>query len=150
MAAIKSGEIDAVEFSSPALDLKLGLNTLLTNYYFPGWHQPAVPLELLINRKLWDGLPDSARALLETSCGDTVGDGISEGEAMQSAALRELKARGTIFRRWPEPVLSALETAWQEVAEQEAQADAGFKKAWTALSAFRSGYETWRKLGQMP
>jgi TRAP-type mannitol/chloroaromatic compound transport system substrate-binding protein len=150
LTAIKGGEIDGVEYSSPALDLKLGFHGLLTNYYFPGWHQPTVPLALLINRKAWDAMPEHARALLETACGESVADGLFEGEVLQSAALRELKAKGAVFRRWPEPVLHELEKAWQDIAEQEAQADAGFKRAWTALAAFRAGYETWRKLGQMP
>ena len=53
-------------------------------------------------------------------------------------------------QRWPQAVLDALEKAWIEVADQEGAADANFKRVWSALSAFRAEYETWRRLGHLP
>ncbi len=148
--ALKSGEIDGVEYSFPLIDLGLGFHTLVANYYLPGWQQPTLPLELLFQRKSWERLPETARALIESACGDTVRDGLAEGEALQAAALRELRAKGAVLQRWPEPVWSALHQAWLEVADQESQTNPGFKKVWDALAAFRAEYETWRKLGHMP
>ncbi len=55
-----------------------------------------------------------------------------------------------VFQRWPQAVLDALEKAWLDVAEQEGAADANFKRVWSALSAFRAEYETWRRLGHLP
>jgi TRAP-type mannitol/chloroaromatic compound transport system substrate-binding protein len=150
LSALKDGGLDGAEYSFPLIDLGLGFHTIVNNYYFPGWQQPTVPLELLVNRKAWDALPEATRGQIELACGDTVRDGLSEGEAMQAAALRELRAKGVVFQRWPQGVLDTLERAWLDIAEQEGAADANFKRVWSALSAFRSEYETWRRLGHVP
>ncbi len=150
LEALKAGEIDGVEYSFPLIDLGVGFHTLVANYYLPGWQQPTVPLELLFQRKYWEQLPERERALLESACGDSVRDGLAEGEALQAAALRELRAKGVVLHRWPDPVWKALQRAWLDVAEQESEANPAFKKAWGVLSAFRAEYETWRKLGHMP
>lgn len=150
LPALKEGGLDGAEYSFPLIDLGLGFHTIVSNYYFPGWQQPTVPLELLVNKKNWDALPDATRGQIELACGDTVRDGLSEGEAMQAAALRELRAKGVVFQRWPQGVLDALEKAWLDIAEQEGAADANFKRVWSALSAFRAEYETWRRLGHVP
>ena len=150
LAALKDGSLDGAEYSFPAIDLALGFHTVVNNYYFPGWHQPTVPLELLVNKKNWDALPEATRGQVELACGDTVRDGLSEGEALQAAALREMRAKGVVFQRWPQSVLDALEKAWIEVADQEGTADANFKRVWSALSAFRAEYETWRRMGHLP
>jgi TRAP-type mannitol/chloroaromatic compound transport system substrate-binding protein len=150
LAALKDGKLDGAEYSFPLIDLALGFHNLVTNYYFPGWQQPTTPLELLVNRKSWDALPEATRVQIELACGDTVRDGLAEGEALQAAALRELRARGVVFQRWPQTVLDALEKAWIDVAEQEGAADANFKRVWSALAAFRAEYETWRRLGHAP
>ena len=150
LPALKDGTLDGAEYSFPLIDLALGFHNVVTNYYFPGWQQPTTPLELLVNKKSWDALPEATRGQIELACGDTVRDGLSEGEAMQAAALRELRAKGVVFQRWPEAVLDTLEKAWLDVAEQEGAADANFKRVWSALSAFRAEYETWRRLGHVP
>jgi TRAP-type mannitol/chloroaromatic compound transport system substrate-binding protein len=150
LPALKEGTIDGAEYSFPLIDLGLGFHNVASNYYFPGWQQPTVPLELLVNRKTWEALPDATRGQIELACGDTVRDGLSEGEAMQAAALRELRTKGVVFQRWPQGVLDALEKAWLDIAEQEGAADANFKRVWSALSAFRAEYETWRRLGHVP
>jgi TRAP-type mannitol/chloroaromatic compound transport system substrate-binding protein len=103
-----------------------------------------------VNRKRWDDIPDALRGQIEIACGDTLREGLSEGEAVQAAALRELKAKGVVFQRWPQAVLDTLQTAWLEVAHTEGQADANFKRIWGALSAFRSEYDTWHHLGHTP
>jgi TRAP-type mannitol/chloroaromatic compound transport system substrate-binding protein len=150
MEAVKTGEIDAAEYSFPLIDASLGLHEHLTQYYFPGWQQPTTPLELLINRKVWDQLPLATKAMLESACAASIQEGLAEGEALQAAALRELKARGVTFHRWPQPVYDELQRAWQIVVEREAEADANFKKIWSSLTAFRAEYANWRRLGHMP
>ena len=58
--ALESGQIDAAEYSMPAIDQKLGLHKMASNYYFPGWHQPATLLSLVINTERWTPCPRSS------------------------------------------------------------------------------------------
>ena len=144
--AFETGEIDAAEFSMPAIDLKLGFYRMAKNYYFPGWHQPSTLFELMINLEKWKALSVSAKAQIEAVCGDNIRFGLAEGEASQYAALKELQTKGVVIRRWPSEIMEALNKAWIEVAKEEAKANKDFKRVWKSLSAFREDYEIWQEL----
>jgi TRAP-type mannitol/chloroaromatic compound transport system substrate-binding protein len=148
--ALRKGTIEAAEISNPAVDVNLKLYEVVNNYYFPGWHQRALPLEILIGRKAWEDLPDASKALIESTCGDTMLQGLAEGDAIQAAALREMRAKGVEIRTFPEPVLQALRQAWDAVAAEESNADPTFKRIYDQLTAFRAEYRLWRRIGRMP
>jgi TRAP-type mannitol/chloroaromatic compound transport system substrate-binding protein len=147
-AAFENGDIDAAEFSMPAIDMKLGLYRMIKNYYFPGWHQPATLFELMINLEKWESLPASGKAQVEAVCGDNIRYGLAEGEASQFQALKSLRSKGVTIRRWPGEILDAFKTAWGEVAEEEAKANKDFKRVWNSLIAFRENYTIWQELNQ--
>ncbi len=146
--ALENGEIDAAQFSMPAIDSKLGFQELANHYYFPGWHQPSSFFELMINKEKWDGLPQTQKSQIKTVCGDNVRHGLAEGEALQYDALKELTAKGVKIQRWPVPILNAFEGAWKEVALEQANADANFKRVWRSLSDFRKDYAIWKELAR--
>jgi len=147
--ALERGTIDATEFSMPAIDLKLGFYQIAKHYYFPGWHQQSTLFEFMMNKKKWDGLSKTQQAQLTVACGDNFREGLAEGEAIQVAALAELKAKGVTIHRWPQSILDKLETAWNEVAKEEAASDKNFARVWASYSKFREGYKTWKALGYL-
>jgi len=146
--AFETGDIDAAEFSMPAIDLKLGLNDMADHYYFPGWHRPATFFDLMIHKDSWDSLSKSRKSQIESVCGDNVRYGLAEGEALQYAALKELTAKGVRIHRWPRPILDAIEAAWRDVVAEQTSADADFRRVWSSLSAFRRDYLTWKELSR--
>jgi TRAP-type mannitol/chloroaromatic compound transport system substrate-binding protein len=145
--ALQLGTIDATEFAMPAVDLKLGFYQVAKHYYFPGWHQPATLYPLFIHNKRWAELSDTQKAQFEMVCGDNIREGIAEGEALQFAAMEELRAKGVTFHKWPPEFIAAYEKAWNEVAAEEAAKSPMFKKAWDSLTAFRAKYKVWHDLG---
>lgn len=145
--ALEAGTVDAVEFSMPAIDLKLGFHRMAKHYYFPGWHQPATLLDLMINLKKWRSLSPAHRAQLESVCGDNMRYGLAEGEALQFAAMKQLSAAGVRLHRWPPKILAALQAAWHEIVAEESARDPEFKTVWESLAAFRENYAIWRELG---
>ena len=147
--ALELGTIDAAEFSMPAIDLDLGFHQIAKHYYCPGWHQPASLLELIINKERWESLSARQKALIEMACGDSIRWGLTEGEAIQFGALKELQSLGVTLHRWSPEILAALESAWQEVVAEEAAKDADFKRVWESLSAFREDYKVWREYGYL-
>lgn len=145
--ALERGVIDAAELSMPAVDLGLGLHQIARHYYFPGWHQPATLVNLLINLDRWRELPPFRQAQLETACGDSILHNLAHGEASQIGALKELEAQGVQLHRWPDDMLGAFEAAWREVVAELAAEDPEFERAWTSLQAFRAEYRRWQDLG---
>ena len=147
--ALELGTIDATEFSMPAIDLELGFYQVAKHYYFPGWHQQSTFLELLINMEKWNSLTNTQKAQIETVCGDNMRHALAEGEAIQIAALNELKSKGVQVHRWDANMLSIFESAWNEVAAEIADKDEDFSKAWKSLKEFRESYKIWSSLGYL-
>ena len=148
--ALERGTIDAAEFSMPAIDLAKGFYQAgAKHYYFPGWHQQATLFELLMNKKQWEALSPQNKAILKTSCKANLTDGLSEGEAIQGAALIELKSKGVQIHSWSPEILATLQKTWNGVAAETASKDENFKKAWDSLQKFHAEYLVWKKLGYL-
>lgn len=145
LPALKSGALDATEFSLPAMDLPLGFHTVAKYYYFPGWHQQATLFDLYINKAVWDGLPDRHKALIEIACGDAMRDMIADGEAAQWKALKEMQAQGVVLKRWPAEILVAFEDAWKELIAEESAKNPNFKRVFESYERFRDNYAIWRR-----
>jgi TRAP-type mannitol/chloroaromatic compound transport system substrate-binding protein len=144
LEALKSGALDATEFSLPSIDKPLGFQTVAKYYYFPGWHQQATFFDLYINKATWDGLNESHRAIIESACGDTMRDTIAEGEASQWKAMKELQAEGVKLRRWSPEILVAFESSWKDVVAEESEKSPNFKRIYASFSQFRENYSIWR------
>ncbi len=146
LGALEDGRLDGAEFSMPSVDAELGFHRVAKHYYFPGWHQPASLFALMVNAKVWEGLPKNARAQVETVCGDNVRYGMAAGGGGQFAALKALGLQGVEVHRWSDLVLSAMRRAWFDVVQAEAGKDANFARVWASLEAFRRDYAIWQEL----
>lgn len=147
--ALERGTIDATEFSMPAIDLNLGFYQVAKHYYFPGWHQQSTMFELMINKDKWDAMSDAQQSLVTMACRANIALGLAEGEAIQGKALAELQENGVQIHRWPQEILDQLESTWNEVAAEQAAADASFKASWDSLQEFRKEYKVWADLGYL-
>ena len=144
-AALQAGTIDAAEFSLPKMDQNLRLHEVAGYYYFPGWHQQATFFDLYINKAKWDALPERHKAVVELACGDMIRQSIAAGEAAQWKAMREMQAAGVQIRRWPPEIIAAMESAWNEVAEEEAARNPNFRRVYDSYMAFRRDYAIWHE-----
>ncbi len=149
IASLKDGRLDGTEYSMPSIDLGLKLYEVVSHYYFPGWQRQSGILELLMSASDWAKLPPATQAAIEAVCGENIREALSEGEAIQATALRELRAKGVSFHAWPPEILAELKKAWLTVVAEEVEVDPGFKKVWASFTAFRDDYAIWRKLGYL-
>lgn len=151
ISAVEKVAIEAVEYSTPEMDRKLGIHKHLKINYFPGWHQQASMLELLINKAVWNNMHVSQQLLLDTVCRAASANSFAEGEARQYRAMQENTTKdGVTIRNWSSELLAMFEKSWQEVAREQAAADPYFKKVWEDLSAFRADYAIWRRNAFLP
>jgi TRAP-type mannitol/chloroaromatic compound transport system substrate-binding protein len=144
LEALKSGALDATEFSLPAMDQPLGFHKVAKYYYFPGWHQQATLFDLYVNKKVWEGLPARHRAVIEIACGDAMREMIADGEALQWKAMKEMQAEGVRLKRWPPDILISFENAWMEVVAEESSKNPNFKRVYDSYAKFRENYAIWR------
>jgi len=144
LKAMKDGTLDATEFSLPAMDQPLGFHTVAKYYYFPGWHQQATLFDLYVNKKVWDGLPDRHKGIIEIACGDAMREMIADGEAAQWKAMKELQAAGVKLKRWPAEILVSFENAWKEIVAEESAKNPNFRRVYASYASFRDNYAIWR------
>ena len=148
--ALEKGQIDAAEFSMPAIDERLGFHKIVKNNYYPGWHQQATLLELIINKNFWGELSERQRAMIELTCMASMTNSVAEAEAAQGAAMvRQRDENGVKLRRWNDEMLAAYRRAWREVLEEQRE-DEMFRKVWDDFADFRASYDLWEKNAFLP
>ncbi len=147
--ALQLGTIDATEFSMPVMDLSLGFHQVAKHYYFPGWHQMATFLHLLVAKKKWDELSDTQKEIIKTACDSTMLQNYLEGEGLQSKAIKEIQSKGVTIHYWPKEILDTYRRTWDEVLKEQQAKSPEFAKVWASLSKFREEYKIWRDHGYL-
>jgi TRAP-type mannitol/chloroaromatic compound transport system substrate-binding protein len=131
------------------MDQPLKFYEVAKYYYFPGWHQQATLFDLYVNQKLWDGLAEQHKAIIELACGEVLLEMMAEGEAAQGQAIKEMQEEGVEVRRWPPTILVALDDAWNEVIAEESANNPDFKRVYESYKQFREEYQTWSYLSYL-
>jgi TRAP-type mannitol/chloroaromatic compound transport system substrate-binding protein len=147
--ALERGVIDATEFSYPSLDRSLGFYEIAKHNYFPGWHQQASFVELIMNRPAWDELPASYQKIVEIACNEANLWVMGAAEATQGEAIAFHQSQGVTVHQWPPEFIDAFRQTWEEVAEEESAADPRFKEVYDHYKSFRETYAKWREVGYL-
>lgn len=147
--ALETGRLDGVEISAPWVDGALGLNEAASNYYFPGWHQPAGMTELIINKDVWDGMSAQEQRAVEAACAEINVWAVGLASAAQSEPLEALRASGVTVRRFPDAVLDALRSATDEVMAEQSAADPLFARAIESYRAYSERYDEYEALSAL-
>ncbi len=141
--ALERGVLDATEYSMPSVDRALGFHRIVKHYYFPGWHQPASMMELLVNADDWEALGEARRRHVETVCQANTLWTLGRGVALQGEALAFFREQGVRIHTWPPELMRRFREAAAEVMQEAAAADPAFAEAWASLRAFREKTGPW-------
>jgi TRAP-type mannitol/chloroaromatic compound transport system substrate-binding protein len=147
--AFERGMIDGLENSTATLDLQVGLSRIAKHIYFPGWHQQASSLELMMHKPRWDALSDRQKRLIEVACNENITWSITVANISQVAAIEAFKKQGVTIHRWTPEQIATFKKQWDAVVEERAAQNADFKKAWESLKAFRARYAEWNSIGYL-
>lgn len=124
--ALQSGTIDAAEWVGPYNDLALGFYQVAKFYYGPGFHEPGAALELIVDKRKFDALPNDLKQIIRIAAQAANDDILAEYNMRSGEALEVLRSRHRIeLRRVPNEVLIAFGNASGELmAEERDKADA--------------------------
>ena len=136
--ALERGAIDATEWAGPHDDLKLGFHQITKNYYMPGWWEPGPTITLQVRQDAYDALPRTYQEMLAEVCKEVNLDAYSRYDYANPIALRTLvNDHGVQLRSFPDDVLDAAWNATNDYMEEQAAANAGFRKIYDAFKSFR-------------
>ncbi|MCS6921019.1 MAG: TRAP transporter substrate-binding protein [Elioraea sp.] len=148
--ALERGVLDGTEFSLPTVDEQLGFHRVAKFLHLPGWHQPTTNQFLYVNKRVWDGLQDTTRAMIETACQAGVAYAMARAEALQGAALKRFAEQGVTVAQLPKDVLERLQAATKEVLDEQAARDADFRAVLESMRRFQAEHASWKQLGYLP
>ncbi len=141
--SLEKGTIDAVEFSGPFDDEKLGFYKVAPHYYYPGWHDGSPQIDLFVGMKAWEALPQEYRSIIEAAASHTHLLVQAKYDARNPPALRKLVASGAILHRFPNDVIDAGYKEAMALYNEIAGRNPRFKKVWDDYSAFRDDQNLW-------
>ena len=117
--SLQSGAIDATEWIGPYNDLAFGLHQAAEYYYYPGWHEPTVMFEAIVNDEALAELPADLQAILRTAVRDVNQDVLDEYTARNNDALATLINEHDVqLRKLPDDVLAQAQEISAEVVQE--------------------------------
>ena len=147
LPALQAGTIDATEWVGPWNDLAFGFYKVVSNYGYPGFHEPGSMLSLGISRKLWDGLSETDKMLFETCAGAENNSDLAEFNANNTAALETLiNKHGVKLFEMSDEIFQAFGKASMDVLAKAGSSDAISKKVYDGFMKFRKLAMDWSKL----
>lgn len=153
VSSLRTGVIDAVEYSTPDGDYSIGLHEVSKYYYFPSIHQYVLNLDLIINNKVWDSLPDDLKAIVVGAAHQDIVDDYPNMMMADMDAMDKIKEYGTKIRRFSPEIQNYMANTYVDLYENKyapnAKANPGFKEAWEHQKRFLARYLPYRDLNKV-
>ena len=96
ISSLKLGVLDAAEWAGAWPDTIMGFHKVAKYYYGPGIHEPNTLCEFMINKEVWQGMPEEYRIIIENACYSSYLEVLSEYFYKNAKALRLLKDKYNI------------------------------------------------------
>ena len=147
--AMQTGAVDATEWVGPYNDVGFGLHQVAKYYYYPGWQEPGAILEVSINQKAWDALPDDLKDIVQAACGYVESLMGPEYSARNAQFLQQLRDEGKIeIRRFPDSVIEELRARSKEVIDELVARDEKAARIYASYTAFQQQVNEWLDIGE--
>ena len=149
VSALKTGAIDASEWVGPWMDMEQGLDQVADYYYYPGFHEPGSNNALGINKKLWDEMANSDRAIIDAAAQAEVTRSLAQFNAENIKALQRLRAQNRVkLIRFNDQLIKAFGKLSKEVLADTAAKDPLTRKVYDSYMAFLAGIMDWGELSE--
>jgi TRAP-type mannitol/chloroaromatic compound transport system substrate-binding protein len=146
--ALEKGTLDACEFVGPYDDEKLGFVKVAPFYYYPGWWEGGPSVSYMVNKEKFEGLPKSYQSLFRTAAQAADADMLQKYDYVNPPAIKRLVAQGAQLRPFSKEILEACFDASNKVYAEMMASNAGFKKVWDSITAFRKDFYLWDQVAE--
>jgi TRAP-type mannitol/chloroaromatic compound transport system substrate-binding protein len=148
--ALEKGTLDAVEWTAPYDDEKLGFYKVAPYYYAPGWWEAGAQLSFYVGIKEWEKLPKEYQAAIEVASYEAHVVMQAEYDAKNPAALARLIKNGAKLRFFSKEIMDACYKAAVTTMEEEAAKNAKFKKIYEPYKRFQRDQNQWFSVAEVP
>jgi TRAP-type mannitol/chloroaromatic compound transport system substrate-binding protein len=148
--ALEKGTLDAVEWTVPYDDEKLGFYKVAPYYYAPGWWEAGAQLSFYVGIKEWEKLPKEYQYAIEAASYEAHVVMQAEYDAKNPAALARLIKNGAKLRFFSKEIMDASYKAAVATMEEEASKNAKFKKIYEPYKRFQREQNQWFSVAEVP
>ena len=135
--ALERGVIDAAEFNNPASDMALGFPDVSKVCMVQSYHQPSEFFEVLLNKRVWDSLPEQYRAIWKIAAKAASAQMSWHTIDLFSRKYVELRdERGVKFIKTPDDILKAQLKAWDKIIEDRGKTNPLFMEIIDSQKSF--------------
>jgi len=147
--SLDRGTIDAVEFVSPGLDIKMGFHKIAP-YYYTGWHEPASEMHFFINQKAFKKLPKEYQAILKTAIKTATAEMYPDNFNKNVIAWEKMKKEfpNIKIKTFPKEVLIAMKKASDEVIEKYSKENVLFKEIYQSQQNYLNKARKWTTISE--
>lgn len=145
--AMNDGQIDALEWVGPSLDLGMRFHEI-ARYYYTGWHEPATELQFLINQDSWERLPEHLQKVLRIAMRTAAFDMYVQStyESAQNWSTIQVEYPGVKIRTFPPQVIEAMYDVTKDLLETRASQDPLAKEVLESQSRFLWKVRRWTRI----
>ena len=146
--ALQKNVIDAVEFNTPIVDLKLGLQEVTKYWATPAWHAPGAIFSVMINKKVWSGLSDQEKAILKTAAMANFTWSYTFFEYQNTTATKSFLDSGITVTRLSDADLSVIQQHVNKHTMESASKNPLFAKVALSQAEYLQKIGKWRDISQ--
>ena len=150
MPNLNRGVLDAAEYSIPAFDKTLGIWEICKYVMLPGIHQPGTQIELIVNKKAYEALPDDLKQALEGAVARSRIDEWLWMEQKSIEAVEFFKQNGIEFVTMDPETVTTLVGWAHEYLDERAAKDPTFAKVWNSQKEFGKKWYPYHNLYTLP
>jgi TRAP-type mannitol/chloroaromatic compound transport system substrate-binding protein len=141
--ALERGVVDAIEWAGPHLNLEAGFHTVAEYIIVPGIHQPGGVHECMFNKDAWERISERDRELIELAARLTMFDAWLQQSSNDLHAYEALIGAGNTVLHLDDEFIAAAREAAVSWAEEQAEQDEWFRRAYEAERDFREQLRVW-------
>jgi TRAP-type mannitol/chloroaromatic compound transport system substrate-binding protein len=149
--ALERGVVDAAEYSDPSSDMAMGFQDLRKFYHLPGIHQPTGFMELIINKKRWDELPDDLKAIVQyASMAEALHFTIKILNQNSKDLAKLVNEHGVTVVQTPRDILKEVLAGWDKVADEYSKKNPFFAKVLESQKEWAKRVVPYRSIAHPP
>ncbi|MEY4652158.1 MAG: hypothetical protein RI884_739 [Pseudomonadota bacterium] len=141
--ALEKGTLDAAEWIGPYDDQKLGFNKVAPYYYYPGWWEGGLQLDLYIHRRAYDVLSPEHKAIVDSASAHAHVLTQARYDVRNPPALKQLVAAGARLRPFPSDLMTQAYKQAMGLYEEIAARNDHWKRIYADYARFRSDQNLW-------
>lgn len=147
--ALDRGVVDAVEFVSPGLDIKMGFHKIAP-YYYTGWHEPSAEVQFFVNKKAFAELSKENKAILKTAMKVAAAEMFTDSYNKNVVAWEKMKKEypNIQVKTFPPEVLAAMKKASDEVLENYSKENPIFKEIYDSQQQYLKKSRPWTTISE--